>query len=458
MSARWRYSVLLLCGGLLAPVGFSGCGNSCGTGTMEVNGTCVAQENLTCGLGTKLSGGKCVPSLSPPDAGPPDGDVLPDQVQPDQVFPDGPPPNGCKDDATICKTGTRCNRDANTCEIIPGMTTQVTGIVDRDYLKGSGDPAFSLENGKLMMYYILIGGPAGSGLPDRLAIQTDGRAHQQIALSSAIVEIDPDTLERVGDPRELLEFNCPTDTISISKDALYATWTCNRECYGYAPVGAPDICTASRASVDDPWGNFRVATEISTDNLLERDPTWVYDADGNITGILWVVNPQDNPVGITNGQICYSDFDVNADAQCVIDPVNGTTGPCKGKPVNAPTAANGTPACERYYGPGSTVVVSDPFSALTCPEWRVDARYLVFGRSGLGTQGYDIFMVGSSKRDGVVDEYLGGLSGVNTASNELGVTIAPPPYGNIIAWNSGDDIAFFRDTVIRMGKVDVPAE
>jgi hypothetical protein len=230
-------------------------------------------------------------------------------------------------------------------------------------------------------------------------------------------------------------------------------YTCPRGCYGQVEPGFDDICVANRKSVDDPFGNFRVITQISSASRYERDPAWTYDSNGQINGIIWVANPGNDPIGGTNAEVCRAGFDPNAETTCVIDPAKGTTGPCTGVADNP--MENGEPACRVFNGAGSTIVASDPFSAETCPEFTGNMRYFSFGRSGLTTTGFDLFLAGSSNQDGVLDEWYGALTNANSDQHDFGIGIAPPPFGDIVAWTRANDIVFFSDTTILLGRLPI---
>ncbi|HUR04998.1 MAG TPA: hypothetical protein VM347_20815, partial [Nonomuraea sp.] len=406
---------MILLGGTIVAASVAGCGATCAEGTEEVNGSCVA-TGVTCAPGTHREGNACVADNGENDGGGDGDNPRPDRDggNPPPDEDGGPPPDqfrGCIDDPDICGQGLQCNMAANVCEIDVAARTEVTGITDPPQAEnpdlsqfvGSGDPAFAIEGDKLVMYYILGGGPEGSGLPDILAAQTNGRKQQQVPLNQARVEIDPETLSRVDDPEELTEFRCPTITFAVQSDALTAVFSCPRECYGLLPVGPNDLCVARRdkAINDDgsrvPWGQISVLTESSRNEVLERDPFWIYNAGGDPTGLGWVANPGDAPVGSNVAVVCYADWDPQADADCW-DIESETMSKCKGNVVNTTKDGNGQPVCERYKAPGSgPVVVSDPFFSVTCPEWRPDMRYFIWGRSGLGTEKFDLFGAGSSK-------------------------------------------------------------
>jgi hypothetical protein len=245
------------------------------------------------------------------------------------------------------------------------------------------------------------------------------------------VEVNPDTLATVGDPTELTEFPCPVRAPEVSADGLWMTFGCSRECLTAAgdpyAAGNDDLCIASRSSVDDAgWTHFRVLDEISSTVRHEEEPAWREGPDGRPLEIFWVTHTTNPLLGFENADLCVAAFDPDADATCL-------QGPCKGAVTGVARDADGQPTCIPFQGPGSAVVVTDPYFAERSPQWsKPGGRFFVWSRNGAD---FDVFL--ARAEDGVVTEHLGALS-ASTGVNDLGVALAPlvAPHAGIVAWTT----------------------
>jgi hypothetical protein len=422
----------LLVGALtLFGVGATGCGNTCGDGTMEVNGTCVA-EFLECPSPGRVVNGTCVgPDVVIPDGG--DGTITPPDVT-------------CDDDPSICPEGTQCT--AGQCAI-PGQTQVATTDVQDNVLPNTVDPTWANEGGKLVLYYTFQGVPASDPLHvdnggifvDALSAQTNGARTQTYPLGLGKQEIDPATLQKIDLAEEVIlttaagdQYLAPVFAPEISGDGLWLVTGCIPEAIGSTSVGQDDLCVASRPTTDVPFTNLTHLSSISTVGA-DGDPSFRSDpATGKPVAIYSSITVGDN-VASGSSDICWVDFDAETGQPT---PVTGGSLPCN------------------RFQPGGAVPISDPFADETCPVWTTDGKYFSYARTGLGTRQFDTFFGGSSKADGNVDVFLGEMS-ANTDGNDLGLSFAPGKFQGIIAWNVVPDVVFFSSaTATQLGRVTLP--
>jgi hypothetical protein len=440
----FKYAAASALVGALSVLALNGCsGAKCGDGATEKSGTCTAAAPLDCEPGTHDDGsGRCVgPGFD--GGGGVDGPVTDGPGNPDV-----PVIRGCKANPSICSPPLTCDQAMDTC--VPPSPTNTVPVTDvqRGLLPLAIDPALVIEGDKLMLYYQTVGGPAGNPfmLPDALSIQTNGAVMQQGVFSAAKVEVNPTDLTLVGNPTEITELKCGDGTVlsalspGYSADGLWMIFGCYGACFGGPQSPSGDLCVASRTSNTDPWGNVRWMSEVSTpkddsDPAFRSDPT-----TGSPLAIYWTTIAEGQVAGGST-VICTYPFD-----------------PSTGMATGVMTNANGTPICNTFQASASStqIAVSDSFAAENCAEWSSDGHFFAWARNGLGTAGFDFLMGKSNNADGVVNTYVGQL-GVNTTSNELGITFAPfqGNFKGIIAWSDVPDLVTYSvPSTLGLARID----
>jgi hypothetical protein len=347
----------------------------------------------------------------------------------------------CEDNPNACGPGTICQKG----QCVPTAQAKDLPVTEErlNALPWVLDPSLTEENGKLFIYYTAIGGPPGSvgPLPDALSVQTKGRVLQTIPFAGVKWEINPDTLEFVGDPTELQEFGAPVIGPELSGDGLWMIFACYGDAFGGPATGNEDLCIARRDAQGDEWSNFRWLEEISGAATVDTDGSFRPDDTGNPVQVFWTATGT-GQLGSASNDLCVADFDSEAPATCV-------QGACRGVIKNDPGN------CTRFQ-PSEPLVISDPYAAETCPTWTPDGRFFLWARSGLGTRQFDVLVGESTNVDGVVDTFHGGVSS-NTESNEIGVAIRPLKNFAVFGWVTVPDFVFLSEgSNLNLGKLALP--